>query len=85
MKVKVNIFHTISLFQNGQVVKSNPRFKFIHSYIKEGLLKVNPSTPRPDPSTVLRTSGQGLLRVDPERRFLSPPSKAGLGAVEWVN
>jgi hypothetical protein len=26
-----------------------------------------------------------LLRVDPERRFLTPPSKAGLGAVEWVN
>jgi hypothetical protein len=25
-----------------------------------------------------------LLRVDPERRFLTPPSKAGLGAVEWV-
>jgi hypothetical protein len=25
-----------------------------------------------------------LLRVDPERRFLSPPSKAGLSAVERV-
>jgi hypothetical protein len=25
-----------------------------------------------------------LLRVDPERRFLTLPSKAGLGAAEWV-
>jgi hypothetical protein len=25
-----------------------------------------------------------LLRVDPERRFYTPPSKAGLGAAEWV-
>jgi hypothetical protein len=40
-------------------------------------LKVNPSTPRPE--------GRGLLRVDPERRFFTPPSKAGLGAAEWVN
>jgi len=38
--------------------------------------KVNPSTPRPE--------GRGLLRVDPERRFFTPPSKAGLGAAEWV-
>jgi hypothetical protein len=37
---------------------------------------VNPSTPRPE--------GQGLLRVDPERRFFTPSSKAGLGAAEWV-
>jgi hypothetical protein len=28
--------------------------------------KVSPSTPRPDPSTDLRTSDRGLLRVDPE-------------------
>jgi hypothetical protein len=27
----------------------------------------------------------GLLRVDPERRFFTPPSKGGLGAAEWVN
>jgi nitroreductase len=40
-------------------------------------MKVNPSTPRPE--------GQGLFRVDPERRSLTPPSKAGLGAAEWVN
>ncbi len=39
-------------------------------------LYVNPSTPRPE--------GQGLLRVDPERRFFTPSSKAELGAVEWV-
>ena len=38
---------------------------------------VNPST--------LRHEGRSLLRVDPERRFFTPPSKAGLGAAEWVN
>jgi len=38
--------------------------------------KINPSTPRP--------KGQGLLRVDPEPRFFTPSSKAGVGAVEWV-
>jgi hypothetical protein len=38
---------------------------------------VNPSTPRPE--------GQGLLRVDPEWRFSTLPSKARLGAAEWVN
>ena len=37
---------------------------------------VNPSTPRP--------KGRGLLGVDPERRFFTPPSKAGLGAAERV-
>jgi hypothetical protein len=26
----------------------------------------------------------GLLRVDPERRFLSHPLKSGLAAAEWV-
>ena len=39
--------------------------------------KVNPSTPRPE--------GQGLLRVDPEPRFLTPSLKTGLGAAERVN
>jgi hypothetical protein len=38
--------------------------------------KVNPSTPRPE--------GQGLLRVDPELRFLTPSLKRGLGAAERV-
>ena len=38
--------------------------------------KVNPSTPRPE--------GRGLLRVDPERRFSTPPSNAGVGAAERV-
>ncbi len=42
-----------------------------------GVASINPSTPRPE--------GRGLLRVDPERRFFTPPSKAGLGAAEWVN
>ena len=39
--------------------------------------KVNPSTPR--------HKFWGLLRVDPERHFLTPPLKEGLGAAEWVN
>ena len=39
-------------------------------------VEVNPTTSRP--------KGRDLLRVDPERRFLTPPSKAGLGAAEWV-
>jgi hypothetical protein len=38
--------------------------------------EVNPSTPRPE--------GQGLLRVDSERRFSTPSSKARLGAAKWV-
>ena len=37
---------------------------------------VNSSTRRPE--------GQGLLRVDPERGFFTPPSKVGLGAAERV-
>ena len=40
-------------------------------------MRVNPST--------LRPGGRSMLRVDPERRFLTPPSKARLGAAEWVN
>jgi len=40
------------------------------------LLKVNPSTPRPE--------GRGLLKVDPERRFFTPPSRVGRGAAERV-
>jgi hypothetical protein len=43
----------------------------------EQRIKVNPSTPRP--------GGWGLLRVDSERRFFTPPSKAGAGAAERVN
>jgi hypothetical protein len=43
---------------------------------KRNQSKVNPSTPRPE--------GRGLLGVDPERRFFTPPSKAGLGAAERV-
>jgi len=39
-------------------------------------LEVNPSTPQPE--------GWGLLRVDPERRIFTPPSKTELGAVERV-
>jgi hypothetical protein len=31
------------------------------------------STPRSDPSTELRTSARGMLRVDTERRFLPRP------------
>jgi hypothetical protein len=38
--------------------------------------KVNLSTPLHE--------DQGLLKVHPERRFVTPPSKAGLRAAEWV-
>jgi hypothetical protein len=38
---------------------------------------VNPSAPR--------HKCRGLLGIDPERRFQTPPSKAGLGAVERVD
>jgi hypothetical protein len=49
-------------------------------------VKVNPSTSQP--------KDWGMLRVDPERRYFTVPSKAGpepcwyrtgLGAAEWVN
>jgi hypothetical protein len=30
------------------------------------------------------TSVNGV-KVNPERRYFTPPSKAGLGAAEWVN
>jgi hypothetical protein len=39
-------------------------------FLKSNNLFVNPSTPRPE--------GQGLLRVDLERRFFTSPSKGGL-------
>ena len=35
-------------------------------------------------SKACRTKGLGLLRVDPERRFFTPPQKAGRGAAERV-
>jgi hypothetical protein len=38
--------------------------------------KVNPSTPQPE--------DRGFLRVDPERRFSTLPSKVGLDAAERV-
>ncbi|MGA2316629.1 MAG: hypothetical protein ABSG71_09635 [Thermodesulfobacteriota bacterium] len=59
----------------------NRKFKRLRTKDKEMLRlierKVNPSTPRPE--------GQGLLRVDPEPRFLTPSLKTGLGAAERVN
>ena len=45
-------------------------------YGREVWTQVNPSTPRPE--------NQGLLRVDPEPRFLTPSLKTGLGAAERV-
>jgi uncharacterized protein involved in exopolysaccharide biosynthesis len=39
--------------------------------------EINPSTPRPE--------RRGFLRVNPERRFFTPPSKAGLDAAERIN
>jgi hypothetical protein len=56
-------------------------------------VKVNPSTPRPGAQELaLGLNSHQRLRVDPERRFTTPPSKAGirmtprrsLGAAEWV-
>ena len=47
---------------------------------------MNLSAPRPKgrslPSTRAQAEG---LKVHPEPRFVTPPSKAGLRAVEWVN
>jgi len=57
-------------------------------------MKVNPSTPQHKcwglPSTrdfgeLSRAAQAEGLRVDPERGFFTPPSKAGLGAAEWAN
>jgi hypothetical protein len=53
---------------------------FSTAYVAKGFpgrSLVNPSTPQ--------HKCWGLLRVDPERRFLTPLSKAGFGAAEWVN
>ena len=45
----------------------------------------NPSTPRPDGRSLSSTRDQAKgLRVDPEQRHFTPPSKVGLGAAEWV-
>jgi len=68
---------------------STPEILFqndIDLFVKPKGRNVNPSTPRPDPSTALRTSGWGMpfeklkalsliegLRVDPERRFFTLP------------
>ncbi|MDO9210924.1 MAG: hypothetical protein Q7V48_09280 [Deltaproteobacteria bacterium] len=45
--------------------------------------EAKPSTPRPEgrglPSTRVQAEG---FRVDHERRFFTPPSKAGFGAAE---
>ena len=53
--------------------------------MRMGERKVNPSAPWPEgqglPSTRAQAEG---LRVDPEPRFSTPPSKARLGAAEWV-
>jgi len=56
--------------------------------------RINPSTLQPEgwslPSTrdfgeLSRAAQAEGLRVDPERGFFTPPSKAGLGAAEWAN
>ena len=45
----------------------------------------NPSTPRPDGRSLSSTRDQAEgLRVDPEKRHFTPPSKVGLGPAEWV-
>jgi hypothetical protein len=52
-------------------------FKYLLTSLLEKFETVNPSAPQP--------KGWGLLRVDPEQRFSTLPSKARLGAVERVN
>jgi len=45
----------------------------------------NPSTPQPDSRSLSSTRDQAEgLRVDPEQRHFTPPSKVGLGPAEWV-
>ena len=39
--------------------------------------------PRSNPSTALRTSTRGLLRVDTERRFLPRPESRGLAPSKY--
>ncbi|MBS3906380.1 MAG: ComEC/Rec2 family competence protein, partial [Syntrophaceae bacterium] len=47
--------------------------------------KINPSTFRPEGRGLPLTRAQAEgLRVDPERRFFTLPSKTGFGAAEWV-
>lgn len=57
---------------------------FLGVHLRKGK-KINPSTSRHEgrglPSTRAQAEG---LRVDPERRFFTLPSKTGLGAAEWV-
>jgi hypothetical protein len=50
----------------GKLIKMKSRLKSTHS------------TPRSDPSTALRTSTRGMLRVDTERRFLPRFKNRGL-------
>jgi len=58
---------------------------FIAFMLIEVLDLVNPSTPRPEGRGLPLGLGSGRrLRVDPERRFFTPPSKMGFGAAEWV-
>ena len=53
--------------------------------VQENGLNVNSSTPRPDGRSLSSTREQAEgLRVDPEQRHFTPPSKEGLGAAEWV-
>jgi hypothetical protein len=62
---------------NTDTNKINKEIKLNFFIVASSFLKhVNPWTPR--------HKYRGLLRVDPERRFPSLPSKAGLSAVERV-
>jgi hypothetical protein len=62
----------------------------LYHFLKLIVEEVNPSTHHhkcwglPFDKLKAPSTAEGL-RVDPERRFFTPPSKAGFGATEWVN
>jgi hypothetical protein len=81
----INFPFYIKQLQNPPIQNMKPNLVFIGNEIPLferlfpliGNQGVNTSTLRPE--------GRRLFRVDLERRFFTPPSKAGLGAAEWVN
>jgi hypothetical protein len=83
IKSDINFLKTLEEKKRSQWVESLDKviyfYKFSQNAWRDKFLnfrEVTPSTPRPE--------GQCLLRGDPERRFLTPPTKARLGAIERV-
>jgi hypothetical protein len=54
------------------IERSTPPIRVRMDFTQRSLF-CQPFDSKPDPSTALKTSGLGLLRVDPERRFFTPP------------